>query len=154
LLYQETLEENLWTENRLQQTQDALWSVPIGEDVLKEFLLFSIGVLPSTNFLSRMCSVFHERIWMVLELHPEFEALPDDVKRKVVRSRGPAALALLLARLEVMPSGVKQCQVSNMALKQGSQTSCTLGDVFVWPVSTSKSLKVIYMKQGFQAPLS
>jgi hypothetical protein len=64
-----SIEEDHWLTSRLVQTQETLWSVPIGEDVLRELLLFSIGVVPSRFYLLSTCHVFAERIWKVLEMH-------------------------------------------------------------------------------------
>ena len=62
-----TIEEDHWLKGRLEQAQELLWSVPIGEEVLRELLLFSIGVVPSRFFVSAICRVFVERIWRVLD---------------------------------------------------------------------------------------
>ena len=104
--------EEDWLQAQLKMTDESIWSVPMGEDVIRELLLFSIGVIPSRNFIYATSQAFYERICRVLEVRPEFQALLPDLKRQLVMNRAPAALALLLARQEVMQTGVEQCQVN------------------------------------------
>jgi hypothetical protein len=42
--------------------------VPIGEEVVRELLLFSIGVVPSVCFIRSICKVFRARVWRVLDV--------------------------------------------------------------------------------------
>ena len=61
--------ENQWFDSQLDHVQELLWSVPIGEEVLREFLLFTIGVVPSRLFVHSICRVFRERAWRISDRH-------------------------------------------------------------------------------------
>jgi len=102
--------EDQWLKKQMTETQELLWSVPITEDVLRELLLHSIGVVPTRHFVTSVCRVFVERIWRILDVQLGFNDLEPYQKNTVVQQTIPTVLLLLLARQEVLPTGVKQCQ--------------------------------------------
>ena len=59
---------------------------------------------------------YRERIWKVFEVHQEFQGLSEHLKFKLVTDKTAGAVALLLTRIDALPTGVSQCQVK--ALKK------------------------------------
>ena len=76
-------------------------SVPIGDELLHEFLMFSLGVPLSKNWLRTYLSTVERRVKQILHSVPEFQHLPDDVKEEIVATNVPLASALVLAKNEV-----------------------------------------------------
>ena len=70
LLY--TSEEELWSQWQWVSFKSAYRSVPLGKDIVDEFVRHSLGEPVSSSFVPRSIAVFVERFLRVLQLHAEF----------------------------------------------------------------------------------
>ena len=83
-------------------------AVPLGEDHLKEFLMFSYDVPASRNFIPHACMNFNERARRVMKSHPEFMNLPDYLQMQVWNRNLTYGAAITCAKLEACETGIEQ----------------------------------------------
>lgn len=102
-----TEEEELWLNQQFKHIDEAFRSVPIGDEMLKEFFMYSLGVPLSRKYMKSVVSITLERIWRVFNIHPEFKELPCQVQRELMAVNGPLGLAVMISRYESI-SGIAQ----------------------------------------------
>lgn len=58
--------------NRLQldMFDQANRSLPFGDDIINEFMMYSLGVPLSRNYMSNVFDVVNQRIWRTYNIHP------------------------------------------------------------------------------------
>lgn len=100
-------------EYRIRQISSAAYTVSHNEEWLRDLLLFFVGVQPTTNFLDSTVRIFQERIWRILDIHPEFSVLAQSKKRSIWNRSIPMGVAFMLVRKECMERGIDQLRVSS-----------------------------------------
>jgi hypothetical protein len=104
-----TIEEEAWLNNQFKLFEMAFRSVPSGQEIIHEFLMNSLGVPLSRNYMANVFRMMMERVRKVWCIHPEFEDLPVTVQRSLLRSHISIPHALYVVRCELM-SGTEQLQ--------------------------------------------
>ena len=104
-----TIEEEAWLANQFKLFDMAFRSVPSGQDLLHEFLMNSLGVPLSRNYMANVFRMMMERVRKVWCIHPEFEELPVTLQRSLLRSHISVPHALYVVRSELL-SGTEQLQ--------------------------------------------
>ena len=61
-------------------------SVSVGEQMTREFMMFSVGVPLPPDHMPKMFSILLERIWRVYRMHPEFEEMPTQLQVSISNS--------------------------------------------------------------------
>ena len=54
-----------------------LWQISLGEDFVKEFVMFSYDVPLSKHFATRAYNTFADRFKKILQVHPGFDELTE-----------------------------------------------------------------------------
>jgi hypothetical protein len=106
-----TVEEEAWLSNQFELFDMAFRSVPAGQDTIHEFMMNSLGVPLSKNYMPRVFRMMMERVRKIWYIHPEFEELPVTVQRDLLKSHNLLPHALYVARSERL-TGIEQVQVS------------------------------------------
>jgi hypothetical protein len=101
-----TEEEECWLQNQINLLEAAFRSVPVGEEVMEEFAMYSLGVPLSKRYLSRVFAVYHERIWRIFQTHSEFLDLPFQLQMQLVNTNRLMIFCLMSAKWESFKTGV------------------------------------------------
>ncbi len=104
-----TIEEEAWLTNQFNLFDMAFRSVPSGREIIHEFLMNSLGVPLSRNYMVNVFRMMMERVRKVWCIHPEFEELPVTFQRSLLKSQISVPHALYVVRCENM-SGTQQLQ--------------------------------------------
>lgn len=112
-----TREEERWFEKQLGLIDEVFRSVTIGDEILNEFFMFSLGVPLSRNYMKSVISITLERVWRLFNAHPDFEELPSHSQLDMMATNGPVACAAMICRYESRPLGIQQIQVKMNHLK-------------------------------------
>ena len=102
-----TMEEEVWLSQQLKLVDEAFRSVPVGSDLLYEFMMHSLGVPLSRNYMPNVFSMMLERVRRVFRIHPDFEDLSVATQRNLLRTNCSLGLALYVVRSESL-SGSEQ----------------------------------------------
>ena len=103
-----TQEEECWMKNQLYQMEAAFHSVPIGEELLKEFSMYSLGVPLSKSYMKNGLSMGMERVWRMLRIHQEFSNLTTLNQLDILACQGFAVLSVLLIKFSSFDTGIEQ----------------------------------------------
>ncbi len=103
-----SIDEELWFQNQLDQIQRCFDSVSLGEDLMKEFAMYSLGVPMSKHFMPASVAVFLERFNRVMRIHPEFYKLSDEKQRQLCQQNVLNGVAMMMSKLETCTSGEEQ----------------------------------------------
>ena len=82
----------------------------IGDDIINEFFMYSLGVPLSRKYMKGVISVTMERMWRVFNIHPEFKELPSQTQLGFLSANGAAGVAVMICRYESFPRGMQQIQ--------------------------------------------
>lgn len=105
-----TDEEEAWLNKQLQHYNDAYLSVPMGEEILKEAMMNSLGVPLSKTFFTKNFAIYLERFWRIVKHNPELTNLSaSDVE--LLKKNCKNALAIFLSKLECCKNGLEQVQM-------------------------------------------
>jgi hypothetical protein len=88
----------LWICDKLEKVNQAISSVPISEEIVRQFAMFSLGVFPQRKVLPRLLGTFFERVWKVLNIHAEFHDLTTSEKREILKRNCQVGIALMFIR--------------------------------------------------------
>ena len=101
-------EEDSWLNNQLDHFDQVWHSVPLGEDHIREVIMFSYDVPTSKSFVRNGVSVFNERFKRIMLNHDCFSQLPQNVQSQIFQQNLFLGSALLVAKLEYIQSGSEQ----------------------------------------------
>jgi len=102
-----TDEEERWLKLQSSHVDEAFRTVAIGDEMLNEFSMYSLGVPLSRRYMKSVVSITLERMWRVLRVHPEFQELSSQAQREVMAANGPLGLAVMICRYESL-CGIQQ----------------------------------------------
>ena len=89
---------------------EAFRSVTLGDEFLKEWILFAKGVMPASKmFLPTYLSAVLERMWRVLRVHADFEELPTGLQLQIMHTNCLKGMSLVSVRGE-HSTGMQQVQ--------------------------------------------
>ena len=102
-------DEEVWLNQQLVHFDSACHEICIGEDRVKEFCMYSLGVPVSKDFFfSAAKKVLNERFKRVMKTYPEFHELRFSQQKHVWISNIANASALTIARFESARDGNEQ----------------------------------------------
>ena len=106
-----TREEEAWLQNQCRLLDEAYRSVTLGQDFIRDFIVHSEGkpLPPDSIVLSKV--PFCERVLRILNFHSEFQTLDRRHQEEYLMFNGIAAMALIVARNELLGDGIEQLQV-------------------------------------------
>ena len=105
-----TDEEEAWLNKQLQHYNDAYLSIPMGEDILKEAMMNSLGVPLSKTFFAKNFAICLERFWRIVKHNPDLTNLSSsDIE--LLKRNCKNALAVFLSKLETCKNGIEQVQM-------------------------------------------
>ena len=115
-----TDEEERWLKLQSSHVDEAFRTVPIGDEMLNEFSMYSLGVPLSRRYMKSVFSITLERMWRVLRVHPEFQELSGQAQREVMEANGSLGLAVMISFAPVMgwfskASMVRGCSAACLA---------------------------------------
>lgn len=99
-----TTEEANWVSNKFRKMDEAFEKVPVNEEVVRQFAMFSLGVFPGRRILPQLLRTFFERVWKVLEIHDEFDRLTTRQQRDILMRNCQAGMALMFIKHERLVS--------------------------------------------------
>ena len=102
-----TVEEEAWLGQQLKLVDEAFRSIPLGENLMDEFMMFSLGVPLSRNYKPAVFRVMLERVRRVFNIHPEFGEFSAAAQQNILRKNSLLGLALYVVRAENL-SGIDQ----------------------------------------------
>ena len=88
--------------------EEAWSSVSLGEEHIREFVMFSYDVPLSKGFMPRAIAVFNERFRRLLKMHDEFQILPPKLQAEHWNQICFYGSALICAKLENSSNGNEQ----------------------------------------------
>jgi hypothetical protein len=105
-----TQEEEGWLNYQICQMETAFRSVSIGEELLNEFTMYSLGVPLSKSYMKTALSFGMERVWRMFKTHSEFTSLPTVYQGDILAQRGMVVLCILLVKFGSYDTGIEQLQ--------------------------------------------
>ena len=93
-------EEDDWLNKQLDLYRHTVRQVSVGDDFMKEIVMFSLGVPLSKQFSKYGLGAAVERMRRALTMHEEFNVLSDKIQRTIWQANVPFALALYCAKME------------------------------------------------------
>lgn len=106
-----TNEEEAWLNRQLRLVDEAYVSVPVGESLMQEFMMFSLGVPLSKSYMGNFFSIIRERCWRMLKVHQDFEDMPMETQLKAFTENCFSGIALMIIKAEMCESGMEQLQL-------------------------------------------
>ena len=103
-----SVEEENWINRQLQKFDTAWQKIHLGEDHIKEFIMYSFDVPLSKGFMANAFGIFIERFRMVLKIHPEFNSLNQCQQHKLWKANSLMAIGVIVAKLEACKTGNEQ----------------------------------------------
>lgn len=101
-------DEEKWLQGQLKKF-DVAWNiVGMGEELMKEFIMYSYDVPLSKHFMLSSMNVFNERFRHILKMHPEFMALSDAQQNRMWAQNLIYGSAMNFAKLETCETGNEQ----------------------------------------------
>ncbi len=101
-----TEEEESWLQKLIGLLEAAFRSVPMGEEIMEEFAMYSLGVPLSKRYLSRVFAVYNERIWRIFQAQTEFLELSFQLQLQLVGTNSLMVFCLMSAKWESYKTGV------------------------------------------------
>ena len=86
------------------------------DNLIREFLMISLGVPPTENFTPTCARIILDKVWRVLSIHTEFQDLRIMDQRAVFGIVGPLGFALIVAKQENNTCAMTQLKVSTLFL--------------------------------------
>ncbi|TRY67251.1 hypothetical protein TCAL_02930 [Tigriopus californicus] len=114
-----TQEEECWLIRQFEKFDRAFHDVSFGEDILKEFVMFSYDVPLSKAFVPKLVSVFTERFRRIMKVHEEFNALNDHDQGQLLSNNVMDAVSLCIAKVENFETGNQQLKFALGKLDDG-----------------------------------
>ena len=68
---------------QLEMVEQEFLAIPVGEEIVYEFMMYSLGVPLSKKYMPTLFSILNERLVRIFKMHPEFEELPIRSQLKV-----------------------------------------------------------------------
>jgi len=99
------MEEGKWLENQLSLLDSAFASVNLGEEIVKEAVMYSFDVPVSKHFTPHVIRVMTERVRKVMILHPEFRNLSCSAQHQLFERNSIFGVALYGAKIESFKNG-------------------------------------------------
>ena len=90
--------------NKFRLVDKVLAAVPVADEFVRQFAMFSLGVFPPRRVLPQLLATFVERVWKVLNIHDEFSDLKVREKNDIFRKNCQAGMALMFVRNDKMVS--------------------------------------------------
>jgi hypothetical protein len=101
-----TEEEERWLQKQVELLDKAFRSVSMGEEIMEEVAMYSLGVPLSKRYLSRVFAVCHERVWRIFQTQSEFLDLTFQLQRQLVNTNSMMLFCLMNAKWESYETGV------------------------------------------------
>jgi hypothetical protein len=87
---------------------DAYFSVPVGEYILNEFAMFSLGVPLSKNYFTGVTAIAFERIRRMCCTQPGYADLPAADRQRIFMERSFDTFCLIACKLKSCKTGHEQ----------------------------------------------
>ena len=128
-------EEEIWIQSQLNKFDTAWRKIPLGEEQIKEFLMYSLDVPLSKGYMAKSMATFVERYRMVLKIHPEFNNLNQYQQEAVWKASSCLAVGVICAKLESCKTGNEQ-----LAFAEGNETNS-----WIFQMTNKQKLKKLTM---------
>ena len=103
-----SIEEEKWIQLQLEKFDFAFKKIPLGDELIKEVLMYSLGVPLSKSFMANNMAVYLERYLMVMKIHPEFNNLSPSRQQKLWKANSILSLGVLVSKMEACQTGCEQ----------------------------------------------
>jgi len=103
-------EEESWLMNQFDLIEQAFRSVSLGDQMIKEFIMTSVGIPLPRDHMANIFAIFLERIWRVYRIHPEFLEMPTHQQKELITKNSTLGLALLVLKAESCKTFADQLQ--------------------------------------------
>lgn len=107
-----TGEEEKWLQKKFDDFHRNFCQVSLGEDIVREFVMFTYDVPLSKSFMPKALSTFAERFRSILRGHEEFQLMSSMVQATSLRDCAFHSLAIYVAQIETSNSGNDQLRLS------------------------------------------
>ena len=103
-----SLDEENWVHNKLHIFDECWKKVPIGEDLVSEFVMFSYDVPLSKSYAPKHLANFNERYRLMMKMHSEFTDLNGNQQEKLWKRNILYGTAMTIVKLESCKNGDEQ----------------------------------------------
>jgi hypothetical protein len=93
-------EEETWLVGQFRLIEQAFRSLSIGEKMIREFMLFSVGVPLPKDHMPSFLSIYFERILRIYQIHSDFVELPSHLQVEHIRNNSKLGLAMMILKCE------------------------------------------------------
>ena len=106
-----TEEEEKWLQHEIELIDEAYQSVPIGEYVMNEFMMYSLGVPLSKNYFAAATSIGLERIFRMSKTQSAFSEIPAFERTRIFGERSLLAWCLTACKFDSCKTGMDQLRL-------------------------------------------
>jgi len=106
-------EEENWVQGQLKKFDDCWKRVHLGEEILKDFIMFNYDVPVAKSFASKTLAVNQERYRLIMKMHTEFTSLDADSQTNLIARNMFLGTAWSLIKLESCKTGQEQWEFEN-----------------------------------------
>ena len=116
-------EEENWVQGQLKKFDDCWKRVHLGEEILKDFIMFNYDVPVAKSFASKTLAVNQERYRLIMKMHTEFTSLDADSQTNLIARNMFLGTAWSLIKLESCKTGQEQWDFENDGTYEMSDAS-------------------------------
>ncbi len=128
-----TPEENNWIQFQIDSMRSSFNEVSLGEDLVREFAMFSLGVPVSKSFFFDAVAAFSERLFRAMKTFKEFNDLSDVEQTKICQRNFMGGVALKVAYNEAVCETAKDQIRASHATKDNKVWAADFDSFFSTP---------------------
>lgn len=104
--------EESWLDHQYKLFDEAFFSVSLGEEIIQEFFMHSLGVPLSKSYCFRLFSAILERMHRIYKTQPDFLQLPNHVQNEMIQTNAKLGLSMIISRSESFSCGMDQIKAA------------------------------------------
>jgi hypothetical protein len=113
LLMPYTREEECWLQDQFRLLDEAYCSVTPSDAFVQKYIGFAQGIPVPPGSPVHSLVLLRERVWRILNIHPEFRSLSSQVQSGYMDTNGTCGILLLSVHVELASSGLEQLRVTD-----------------------------------------
>merc|ERR1719266_2070453 len=133
-----SIEEENWIQGQLQKFDECWKKVPMGEEILSNFIMYNYDVPLSKSFVPRCMANLTERYRLIMKSHTEFTEMSQYHQERLWKRNIFLGTAWALTKLESCKTGQEQWEFNNDGTHE-------MSDAGIGPIMVKNKMKRVNM---------
>ena len=133
-----SIEEENWIQGQLQKFDECWKKVPMGEEILSNFIMYNYDVPLSKSFVPKCMANLTERYRLIMKSHTEFTEMSQFHQERLWKRNIFLGTAWALTKLESCKSGQEQWEFNNDGTHE-------MSDAGIGPIMVKNKMKRVNM---------